>query len=130
MYCGNCGSFIPDDKNICPVCSNKIIEQNTEQDENNYQPSPPPPNTYSQPTPPPYSGYGACKSRIAAGVLQIFLGSFGVGRFYLGYTGIGVAQLIVSLVTCGVGSLWGFIDGILILMGEIKTDADGNPLRD
>ena len=69
------------------------------------------------------------KSKLTAGLLGIFLGSFGVHRFYLGYTKIGIIQIVVTLVTCGIGSLWGFIEGILILAGStITTDADGNPL--
>lgn len=70
------------------------------------------------------------KSRIAAGVLGIFLGGFGVHRFYLGYTTIGIIQLVVTLVTFGVGHLWGFVEGILILAGTINQDAEGRPLRD
>lgn len=70
------------------------------------------------------------KSRVAAGLLGIFLGQFGVHRFYLGYTSIGVLQILVTIATCGIGGLWGFIEGILILTGSaIKTDADGRPLR-
>ena len=69
------------------------------------------------------------KSKLTAGLLGIFLGSFGVHRVYLGYTKIGIIQIVVTLVTCGIGSLWGFIEGILILAGStITTDADGNPL--
>ena len=69
------------------------------------------------------------KSKLTAGLLGIFLGGWGVHRFYLGYTKMGIIQIIVTLVTCGVGSLWGFIEGILILCGStITTDADGNPL--
>ncbi|MBR1899138.1 MAG: TM2 domain-containing protein [Oscillospiraceae bacterium] len=71
------------------------------------------------------------KSKLAAGLLGIFLGGFGVHRFYLGYTKMGVIQIIVTLVTCGAGSLWGFVEGILILCGTyITTDANGNPLSD
>ena len=71
------------------------------------------------------------KSKMAAGLLGIFLGGFGVHRFYLGYTGIGVAQIFVTLFTCGVGHLWGFIEGILILTGStIVADASGKPLID
>lgn len=66
------------------------------------------------------------KSKLVAGLLQIFLGSFGVGRFYTGHTGLAVAQLLLSWLTCGV---WPLIDGILILMGKV-TDAQGRPLRD
>ncbi|WP_326553965.1 NINE protein [Micromonospora sp. NBC_01813] len=56
-------------------------------------------------------------------------GGVGVGRFYTGHTKIGVLQLVVSVVTCGIGGLWGFIDGILILVNG-GTDAEGRPLRD
>lgn len=72
----------------------------------------------------PYSD----KSKVVAGVLGILLGFFGAGRFYTGHTGLGVAQLVVSILTCGIGSLWGLIDGILILVGD-STDAKGRPLR-
>lgn len=72
------------------------------------------------------------KSRLAAGLLGIFLGGFGIHRFYLGYTGIGIAQIAVTICTCGIGSLWGFIEGIMILVGSdsFKTDAQGRPLRE
>lgn len=84
---------------------------------------------------PPY-GYAdyQLKSRIAAGLLGIFLGFFGVHRFYLGYTGIGVAQLLLTVATCGIGypisHIWGLIEGIMILAGAINIDAQGRPLRD
>jgi TM2 domain-containing membrane protein YozV len=73
----------------------------------------------------PYSD----KSKMAAGLLGIFLGGFGVGRFYTGHTGLGVAQLLVSVFTCGIGSIWGLIDGIMILVNG-GTDAEGRVLRD
>lgn len=74
------------------------------------------------------------KSKVAAGLLGIFLGSFGVHNFYLGYTGKAVAQLLITVLTCGFGAaisgIWGFIEGILILMGNINTDASGKILND
>jgi len=70
------------------------------------------------------------KSKLAGGLLGIFLGGFGAGRFYLGYTTLGIAQLVVTLVTFGLGGLWGFIDGIMILTGSVKTDGNGYPLKD
>lgn len=71
------------------------------------------------------------KSRIAAGVLGVFLGGFGIHRFYLGYTAIGIVQILVTVLTCGVGHFWGFIEGICILAGAaITTDAEGRPMRD
>ncbi|MFO0548217.1 MAG: TM2 domain-containing protein [Polyangiaceae bacterium] len=72
----------------------------------------------------PYSD----KQKLVAGLLQIFL-PFGVGRFYTGHTGLGVAQLLVTLITCGVGAIWPVVDGILMLIGNIP-DAQGRPLRD
>jgi len=77
----------------------------------------------------PMPGYEQ-KSKLAAGLLGIFLGGFGVGRFYLGYTNLGVAQLLVSVFTLGIGGLWGFIDGIMILTGSVQVDGKGVPLRD
>jgi TM2 domain-containing membrane protein YozV len=69
------------------------------------------------------------KSRLAAGLLGILLGSLGVHRFYLGHVAIGVAQIVVTFVTCGIGSIWGFIEGIVILAGGlVDRDADGNLL--
>jgi TM2 domain-containing membrane protein YozV len=64
-------------------------------------------------------------------LLGILLGGLGVHRFYLGYIGIGIAQIIVTICTFGVGHFWGLIEGILILTGStITTDAEGRPLKD
>jgi TM2 domain-containing membrane protein YozV len=77
---------------------------------------------------PPFPGQ---KSKVVAGILGILLGSLGIHRFYLGYTGIGIAQIAVTILTCGIGAIWGFIEGILILVGSgITTDAQGRPLSD
>lgn len=66
------------------------------------------------------------KSKIAAGLLQIFLGGLGIGRFYTGHIGIAVAQLVLSIFSCGaVGGIWGLIDGIVILTTKDFKDADG-----
>jgi hypothetical protein len=72
------------------------------------------------------------KSKMVAGVLGIVLGWAGAHRFYLGYTGIGIAQLVLSIVTCGLAGIWGFVEGILILVGHesFRTDAEGRPLKD
>lgn len=75
-------------------------------------------------------------SKTAAGLLGVFLGGFGVHRFYLGYTAIGVAQLILCLLgivtlftTTMIAWLWGFIEGILIFADQINTDAQGRRLQ-
>jgi hypothetical protein len=79
-------------------------------------------------------GYGSeiwsDKSKIAAGLLGIFVGGWGVHRFYLGFVSIGLLQIFVTLATCGIGGLWGFIEGILYLTGSMDRDVDGRKLRD
>lgn len=69
----------------------------------------------------PYSD----KSKITAGLLQLFLGSMGIGRFYTGHTGMAVGQLL----TCGGCGIWALIDGIMLLAGDSPTDAQGRVLR-
>lgn len=73
---------------------------------------------------------GEQKSKIAAGLLGIFLGGWGIHNFYLGNTTRAIIQIVVTIVTCGAGALWGLIEGILILCGNINTDAKGVPLKD
>ena len=61
--------------------------------------------------------------KLAAGLLGIFLGSFCIHKFVLGYNNAGVIMLVVSLaggvVTCdvstGVMSIIGLIEGIIYL---------------
>ena len=49
------------------------------------------------------------------GILAILLGGFGVHKFILGYTKEGIIQIVVTLLTCGIGSLIGLIEGIIYL---------------
>jgi TM2 domain-containing membrane protein YozV len=92
----------------------------------------------SQQPPMPNSAYGypQPKSKLAAGLLGIFLGGLGIHRFYLGHTTIGVIQLVLTVLlgifTFGLVGLWGFVEGIMILAGAgyFQRDAKGIPLRD
>ena len=72
---------------------------------------------------------GEQKSKMTAGLLGIFLGGLGILNFYLGYTGKAIAQIVLSLCF-GLGAIWGLVEGIMILCGSIKTDAQGIPLKD
>lgn len=71
----------------------------------------------------PYSD----KTKLVAGLLQILI-PIGIGRFYIGDTKMGVWQVVVTVLTCGIGALWPFIDGIIILATD-SVDAQGRPLR-
>lgn len=66
----------------------------------------------------------APKTKLVAGLLGIFLGGFGVHKFYLGDSKAGIIRLVVTVVTLGFGSIWGFIEGIMLLVNG-GTDADG-----
>ena len=63
------------------------------------------------------------KQKVVAALLCWFLGSFGIHRFYLGHTGIGVIQ-ILTFGGCGI---WVLIDLIMILTGSLN-DVDGREL--
>lgn len=109
---------------------------------------PPPPGQYPPPAgmyPPAYMDPAAPfgrhpltgeplsdKSKVVAGLLQLLglFGLVGIGRIYLGYTGLGIAQLVVGLVTCGLGAIvWGIVDAVLMLTDKVR-DPEGRPLRD
>ena len=141
MYCRNCGKQVPDLAVVCVSCgvapgtgSRFCQHCGAETDpaaavcvKCGVQLARPMPSL-QDPT---------LKSKMAAGLLGVFLGGLGIHRFYLGFTGIGVAQLVLGLlgiVTCGVTSvaswIWGLIEGILILTGSMNRDAAGRPLRE
>lgn len=112
-YCTNCGKELKEGADICLNCG-KLI---------NYD------NEIKKQEPLP-----TAKSKIAAGILGILLGCFGVHNFYLGYTGKAVGQLLITVLSCfifsPISAIWGFIEGILILCGSIDKDADGHKLVD
>src|SRR5262249_49894626 len=64
-------------------------------------------------------------NKIAVGVCGILLGSLGIHKFILGYTGAGLIMLLVTVLTCFIASpvmhLIGLIEGIIYLT---KSDAD------
>lgn len=157
-FCTNCGASNEPGTQYCTKCGAPMAALTPEHPPEQV----PPPSTPAgqpwlptQPTnvPPPgpyvqQPGYApappydpTAKSKLAAGLMGIFLGAFGVHRFYLGFNNIAIAQLAVGVIglillpfTCGLifmgASIWGLIDGIMILTGSISTDAQGRPLRD
>lgn len=93
MYCKNCGQKLDDSANICPNCGTptpnktvycrncgKEMNPNAAFCENCGAPVTPNNVHTSAPVDP------NAKSRLAAGLLGIFLGGLGVHNFYLGFT--------------------------------------------
>ena len=109
-FCRNCGHDLPQGAAVCTQCGVPVIHQ----------------------------GGGTAlpgqKSKLVAGLLGILLGSLGIHNFYLGFTGKAVAQLLISVLTCGIGAIvsgiWGLVEGIMILTGSMNVDAQGMPLGD
>lgn len=138
MFCKYCGKEIEEGKEVCEECAvnqkkvedvkkeevvqTSTVETNKNNENLNNNVNPSTSNTSNQ------------KSKLAAGLFGIFLGAFGVHNFYLGFTGKAVAQLLITVLSCGcfsiVSAIWGLIEGILILAGDNSKDAYGNELKD
>lgn len=108
-YCFNCGKKVNEVQDVCLNCGVNLKKDKKIDNVNG-------------------------KSKITAGILGIFLGCYGVHNFYLGYNGKTIAQLLITLLSLfllsWVSAIWGLIEGILILTGNIKKDASGNDLID
>lgn len=108
-YCSNCGKKVNENQDVCLNCGVNLRKNKKIDNVNG-------------------------KSKITAGILGIFLGCYGVHNFYLGYNGKAIAQLLITLLSLfllsWVSAIWGLIEGILILTGNIKKDASGNDLID
>jgi len=110
----------------------------------------PPPLNYPPPVfyPDPAAPFGrhqrtgeplSDKSKLLAGLLQLLglIGVLGIGRIYLGYTRLGITELVgclaFGILTCGFGFIvpviWGIVDAVLILSDNVR-DPYGRPLRD
>ena len=62
------------------------------------------------------------KSKLTAILLCFFLGGLGIHRFYLGYTLIGVIQLL----TFGEFLIWVIVDLIRLIIGSLKDSEDND----
>ena len=64
------------------------------------------------------------KDRVAYVLLAIFLGGLGIHNFFAGYTSRAVTQLLITILTCGIGgivtSIWAIIEAC-----TVTKDANG-----
>lgn len=153
-YCKNCGQMLGEGANSCQVCGcpagmglahcgfcGEKLVAGSAFCVHCGQPSGAPAAAPQQAAPAPKPR--KARSRYAAAAFGIVMGAFGVHNFYLGNIGRGIGQAAITLgVYCLVmgyvlpgfaglllSGLWGFIEGVLIAVGDIKTDAYGKPLR-
>lgn len=130
--CPQCGAPIDLGATECKFCGEKFAtqqanqqfqqqyqqpQQNTQYQQYQQQPQPRP-SYQQQPQPQLYyttaiNPAWPVKSKTVAGLLAIFLGAFGVHKFYLGKTGAGLLYLIFCWSY--IPGLIGFIEGIIYL---------------
>jgi TM2 domain-containing membrane protein YozV len=90
----------------------------------------PPPSPYSAPAAPQYhpiqsQHHPDAKDRVAYVLLAVLIG-FGIHNFYAGYTNRALIQLLVSILTCGIGWIFMWIWGIVEACTVIQ---DSNGVR-
>ncbi len=153
--CKICGKAMDDNFNVCPYCGS--VAEKAEQQENNQpenenfyqqnQYSNVPPYGQEQPFNDVFPGNADFpeytpaprpqRSAYVAGFLAIFLGMFGIHNFYLDRKKRALTQLLItvigSVLTFGCAAfamaIWGLIEGIKILKGEINTDGTGAMIK-
>lgn len=119
MNCEYCGALIPPNSTTCPSCGAAV----TNVPPPSYTPAPPPQQAYAPQFAQPQA---PAKSKTAYVLLAIFLGSLGIHNFYAGYTGKGVAQLLITILTCGYGGIVSWIWAIIEVC-TVNADAKGVP---
>ena len=115
MKCPYCDNEVPMNVTNCPSCGAQVPQQAQQ-----YQQ----PMMGQMPQMNPMAA--TAKSRTVYVLLAIFLGALGVHNFYAGYTGRGIAQLLITLLTMGwaaeISWIWAIIEAI-----TVKNDAKGIP---
>ena len=112
-YCTKCGATNDDTAQTCATCQAPLTPVSGYQPMQSVNQGPSAAMT-------DWKALGADK-KIAAGICGIVVGGFGVHKFILGYTTEGIIQLVITLLTCGAGSIIGLIEGIIYLT---KSDED------
>lgn len=134
MMCSNCGNDMGEGR-FCGKCG-QMRQQPTGQPptgqppqwsppaqsagQPQWQPGPAPGGQWTQPGQSqwqPAPG-GSSKDKMTAGLLAIFIGAFGVHKFYLGgpkQKNAAILQIVLTVVTCGAAGVLAFIEGIIYL---------------
>lgn len=116
--CPQCGAPIDPGATECKFCGEKLAAQQVQQPQTVYVQKPQPEVVIQQAAPQQVYMTGInpawpVKSKVAAGILAIFLGGIGVHKFYLGKIGMGILYLLFCWT--GIPACVGFIEGIIYL---------------
>ena len=116
--CPQCGAPIDPGATECKFCGEKLAVQQVQQPQTVYVQQPQPQVVIQQAAPQQVYMTGInpawpVKSKVAAGILAIFLGGIGVHKFYMGKIGMGILYLLFCWT--GIPACVGFIEGIIYL---------------
>ena len=120
--CPQCGAPIDPGAAECKFCGEKLAvqqaAQQVQQPQTVYVQQPQPQVVIQQAAPQQVYMTGInpawpVKSKVAAGILAIFLGGIGVHKFYMGKIGMGILYLLFCWT--GIPACVGFIEGIIYL---------------
>lgn len=106
-YCTKCGAVNDDTTQFCVSCQAPLSTVS------GYQPM----QSVNQGQSGPMTDWKAmgADKKLVAGICGILLGAWGVHKFILGYTTEGIIQIVITLVTCGIGGIVGIVEGIIYL---------------
>lgn len=111
VYCPQCGAPSNSNTGNCEYCGAAIPQHVPQYQQPPQYQQAPQQNIYVQQNDPRQNW--PVKSKVAAGLLALFLGGLGVHKFYLGQTGLGVVYLLFCW-TC-IPAFIALIDAIIIL---------------
>ena len=109
IKCEYCDRLLQGTEDICPGCGSALHKAFHAPDSVEK-----PPQSVTVDTP-----GTATKNKVAAGLLAILLGTFGIHKFYLGNSGAGMIMLFLTLLTCfqlaPIVGIIGLVEGIIYL---------------
>jgi len=139
MHCTGCGDKLAEQSAFCTSCGRQVNNSGSSSTSTEFGSTSS--TSFAGAAPMPSSSqaqaYTDQKSKLVAGLLAVLgLGIFGVHNFYLGFNGKAITQLVLTLIgfvliiPLIITSIWGLVDGIMILCTPNGKDAKGVPLKD
>jgi len=123
MFCGKCGTRIPDEDKFCYKCGGAatvVIGSGESATQVEHQRV----SSFERPV------HADSQSRVVYVLLGLFLGGFGIHNFYAGYGGRGITQLLLWVFGWSVFVTWVILGlWILVELFTVERGANGVPFR-